>query len=260
MESLTLGACVQGAWLDAFSFIRRNPTIVIVMFAAWIVSMVFTTWLAQPPFIPISAWHLLRAVTTIVRSAVIVVLSMRVMQWAVLGDREAGSIPMFGKAFWRYSGLAIVIALSFIVVALLVFVGRWLLSRFAVIGGVGNSLPITLQVVVTVGLVGFLWARVSLLFCHAAIGRRGRWRASWNDTRGRAWQIVLARFLVGLPVVIGVIGLVLLTWLQRDMLSTTWRYLIPVVICGLSSVGLVADATCSSLLYRQFAKELVDRT
>jgi hypothetical protein len=107
-------------------------------------------------------------------------------------------------------------------------------------------------------LVTFVATRLSLLFCHVAIGRRARWRASWGDTRRHFWRIVISHFLTGLPLQACVVCLFVVTR-SSAINQQALPYLFAVGLALFHSAALILGSTCSSCwLYQRLARALLE--
>lgn len=92
-----------------------------------------------------------------------------------------------------------------------------------------------------------------------AIGGTMQWRASWTDTRGHFWRIVISHLLTALPIQIGVVS----TFIVYRALSTVLdanalAYLLAFGLPLFAATGLIVGAACSCWLCRRFAQTLLE--
>lgn len=260
MGAMAFWECVRETWVEAARFIRHRPLVVASAFAILLVCNAVPLALtgAYGPVPPGSASKLVQWIATSVRLAAVVALSIQVMRYVILGERESHLRRVFGTEFWRYVGLSFVIGIGSIVVALLVVgIGYFLTHSFKAYFG-RASLQLFLWGVIALCVIIFLAVRFSLLFCHVAIGRTARWRASWNDTRGHFWRIIVSHVLAGLPVELCLIGGSALIATLGSAGKSKHPYLVAIVLSLFTSVGLVVGSACASWLYRRFARTLAD--
>ncbi|WP_201644234.1 hypothetical protein [Paraburkholderia metrosideri] len=206
-----------------------------------------------------TASKLLQWITTSVRLVVMLSLSIQVMRDVMLGERELTPRRVFGREFWRYLGLSFAIGVGCIVIAvLLVGVGFLLTRSFKGYFG-GAGLQLVMWSAIALCVISFVATRLSLLFCHVAIGRSLRWRAAWNDTRGRFWRIIVSHVLAALPVEVGLVGVFVLIHLTLGTsVKLTPPYLAAMVLSLFTCAGLVIGATCACWLYRRLARTLLE--
>jgi hypothetical protein len=261
MGAMTYWECVRDAWSDAAKFIqRRRLTVAIafaILFACNAISLVLSG--AQSPISPGGASRLLQLITTPVRLVVMIALPIQVMQYVMLGESESRARSVFGKEFWRYFGLTVAIGTGCIAVALVVIGGGFLLTHtFKVyLGGAVSQLFVLGMIALC--FISFFGARFSLLFCHVAIGRTTRWRASWTDTSGRVWRIVVSHLLASVP--IEVLLIVMFAVVRKSLGTMGERglpYFIAAVLSLLTVAGMIVGSSCACWLYRRLARTLLE--
>jgi hypothetical protein len=262
MDDLTFWACVRYAWLEGGRFVQRKSFIVVVAFAALLACSAASVALSDVhrSVSSVGTSKLTQQVVTLVRFVVMTALPMQVIQYVLLGERDSTSRSMFGKEFWRYVGLAITIGLCCIAIAALWLGGGFLLAHSLRIRFPKFGFQLVVWGAIALCLAVFILTRLSLLFCHVAIGRSARWRASWNDTRGHFWRIVVSHFLTGLPIQACVIVLLAIGRTSMGAINQqALPYLFAVGLSFTSTAGLILGSTCSSWLYKQFARTLLER-
>ena len=182
MQSVTVGQCFRGAWKDAGSAILNRPVMALIMFAFLLLTgyaqlelrpaIAAATAVGGPRFGDGGA-SLGFLICLIMQMLAIAGLSVQVMRYSLLGAKEARSIGFFDKGYWRYFGLCVLLSLllvaTFVVVSTIAvaFTVQWRAHHSRPIFFM--SVPILLVIVFT---AMFIWIRLSLLFCHAAIGAR----------------------------------------------------------------------------------------
>jgi hypothetical protein len=261
MNAITFGACVRDTWTHGGKFIQRRPLTVAVAFVALLACNAAPIGLshAHNPMTPVGASRLMQLIITLVRLAVTVALPMQVMQQIMLGDDESHSRPVFGRDFWRYLGLTTAIGMGGVAIAVLLIGGGFLLAHTLRVHVVGIWFQWAVWGTIALCLVTFVGVRLSLLFCHVAIGRTIRWRASWNDTRGHVWRILVSHLLVAVPLYACMIGIILVAraWFW-PMGQEALAYLFAAGLSLFTSAGLVVGAACACWLYQRLARTLVE--
>lgn len=261
MGAMAFWECVRQAWVDATGFVRRKPFTVAAAFAILLADSAISIESGGLHGLTSSAIasNLLQWIFIPVRFAVMIALPIQVVRYVMLGEQESHPRSVFGKQFWRYFGLCLAIGFGSIVVgALIVAVGFSVTHSFN--GYLGKTgLQLFVWSVIAICVVTFIAIRFSLLFCHVGIGRAIRWRASWRDTRGHFWRIVVSHMLTLAPLEVFLISLfaVLRAWSSTGDRSTS-LYPIAIVVSLFSSVGMVVGATCACWLYRRFARVLLE--
>jgi hypothetical protein len=178
MESITFGQCFRGAWKDTGLAILNRPVAPLFSFALVLIShyMQFEAR-ASLSVTGLSGQsqqrHSMRLVLLLCLSLqwlAVAGLSVQVMRYSLFGDRSTRSFEFFDKGFRRYINLSSSLGLG---IALLLVVGT-LLCLFAMhaLGFDGRSIFLTMMLLVllVIGALFFLYTRLSLLFCNAAIG------------------------------------------------------------------------------------------
>ena len=260
MGTITYLDCARTAWADAWKVVlRRSPPVALALAALLIANIATVTLSRMPVTVPTtSIARLMQDLILLIRSTAILALPMHVMQIIMIGDHEFRLSSIFGKPFWRYLGLGSVIGAGFCGILVLVMVGGFFVFHALGFHKPGIWLPSGLAGVVTFCLLIFVATRLSLLFCHVAIGGTIRWRASWNDTRGHFWKILLSQLLIGLPTQFVMIAIFLLgRVLAKSMGADAWAYLFAIISAPVEVIGLIVGAACLCLLYRRFAETLL---
>jgi hypothetical protein len=263
MEVVTFWRCARDAWSEGGRFVQHKPLAVAIgslaLLACDIVSVVLSH--SHRPFSPISASPILEAVILLVSSVVVTALPIQVMQEIILGEREPRTRPVFGREFWRYLALCLTIGLGCTVLASVVIGGGFLLTDSFGIHFIEAGSQWVVWGVIALCLVTFVATRLSLLFCHVAIGRAIRWRAAWHDTRGHFWLIFVSHFLTIAPLNAFVI---VVSTIDHVSFETTNRRAIPYLLAVgtslCSSAGLIVSATCACWLYQRLARTLLARS
>jgi hypothetical protein len=261
MGTMVFWECIRQAWTEAAKFIRRKPLAIILTFAILLAchAIVQTVGQQHGAVLPASrAVHLIW-LTSIVQMAAVIALPVDVMRYVMLGEQDAGRRRAFGSGFLRYLLLTLIFVIGAIVIgALLIGVGYFLTHFFK--GYFGTTrLQLIAWGVIAACVVSYLGVRFSLLFCHVAIGRAMRWRATWKDTRGHVWRIVLSHLLASVPVQLCLVGTIALTHASiRATGRLPFPYFDAIFRTLFTSVGLVVGATCACWLYRRFAERLLE--
>jgi hypothetical protein len=189
---------------------------------------------------------------------VMTVLPVQVTQHVMLGEHEARTRSVFGKEFWRYLGLCLALGVGCFVLAAMVIGAGFLVVRTLRIHFVADGLQWGVWGAIAFCLVIFVATRLSLLFCHVAIGRRTYWRASWNDTRGYFWRILVSYFLTVAPLDV----CMFVTYAIVDVFSgaanrPALSYLLTVGVSLFTFASLIVSATCACWLYQRLARTLL---
>ncbi|RDV00865.1 hypothetical protein [Trinickia dinghuensis] len=261
MEELTFGSCVWESWLQGGRFVRHNPLTVIaaivVLAASGVIAI--TQYGVHPSPSATLTSGLVRLALELVKVIVMIMLPVQVMRHAMLEEHESSASWLFGKIFWRYLWVGLLLVIICIAILALVFGGGFLLAH-SLESRVLRSFVWIVGGVVAVCLVTILWTRLSLLFCHVAIGRTGGWRASWHDTRGHVWRIGLSHLLTALPIQICAIALILGAYFLfgRTFFSAALPYWVAVGQSLTLPVGLIVGSTCLVWFYRRLANTLLD--
>ena len=263
METATFWDCIWETWAETWKSVSRRPSAVVIALAVLLVAnfaLVALDHMHGP--IPLtSASRLLRSVLGLAKSAVTLALPVQVIQQIMLGEHKFRVGSVFGREFWRYLLLGTIIGLAFCAVAFVVIGGSFLVLHASGFGHGGTRLPLVLLSLVVFCLMMFVATRLSLLFCHVALGGTMRWRASWMDTRGYFWRIVISHFLTALPIQICAGCLLFLGGTaSRAMGMEVQSYLFAIAYSLYVVVGMTVGAACSCWLYRRFAKTLLNRS
>lgn len=269
MGAMGFWECMRQAWSEAAKFIRHRPLAIVVTFA------ILLTCDAIAPIVGRhhEAAHLAGAsigstglsrliwITSIIKLATMMALPVDVMRYVMSGEQEAGPRRAFGSGFLRYVLLTLIFIIGGVAISALVVGGGYFLTHFfkAYLGG--TRLQLTVWGVIAVCVVSYLAIRLSLLFCHVAIGRAMRWRATWKDTGGHFWRIVFSHLLTAVPIQLCMFGaLALVKASVRATGTLPFPYADTMIRSLSASVGLVVGATCACWLYRQFARRLLENS
>jgi hypothetical protein len=261
MEAATFWHCVRDAWTDAWKIVVRRPIAVAIALAVLLVANAVPVTLNHiyGPIPPTGVSRLVQTMTVLVRTAVMIALTVTVMQQIVLGERELRAGDVFGKEFWRYLRFSFLIGIAFCVGAsVLIGSGFFLFYVLGIRHGIW--LPLILFGSIAFCLIFFVATRLSLLFCHVAIGGTTRWRATWSDTRGHFWRIAASHFLTALPMQVVAICIFFLgRAVFRGIDADAQAYLFAIAQAFYAVVGMIVGAACSCWLYRRFAQTLLER-
>jgi len=199
------------------------------------------------------------SICSIMQMFAIAGLSVQVMRYSLLGAEDARSIGFFEKGYWRYVGLCALLGLLVAVFAVVCTVviaftllrhghhGHWVLLML---------LPIAL---VTVCVAMFIWTRLSLLFCHAAIGARASWGAAWRDTRGHFWSILMTHFVTALPLWgIVIVFVAIKRTAVGSMTTDGFAYWSSVGGALWMIFAISLGAACSAWLYRRYSATILE--
>jgi hypothetical protein len=186
-------------------------------------------------------------------------LSVQVMRYSLLGADEARSISFFDKGYWRYVGLCALLGLLVLVFAVVAtVVVAFTLRRHGHQGRSAFLMLLPLVLVIAV-VAMFIWIRLSLLFCHAAIGARASWGAAWRDTRGRYWSILTTHSVTALP--LWGIGIVLIAIKRKaagSMTTDGFAYWSSVGGALWMIFAISLGAACSAWLYRRYSAAILE--
>lgn len=258
MEAITFRQCVKGAWRDGWRYVRHRPALVAAMFAmAWLAPFAETALRPDriPPFrvvtwIPLGMFELAETV-------LFSLLTVQAVRFVLLDSREADAEPLFGRNYWRYLGLACVLYLFIAFVAVL-GLALWAAVAFALTKHQPDLSSLVRiakgpSILLIIGIAFFIWLRFSLLSTHVAIGGAVRVRATWSDTRGHCWSLLLTSMVAALPmmVVSGAMALGEVAARQHGLggVDAFGR--------AIANVGTFCiSAACSAWLYRRYAVRL----
>lgn len=275
MTAITFRQCFEGAWRDAWRLATRRPALVLWLWAVMLATGLADTALQRRglPRAGTQAAALLRIrlLFGAVQLAALSGLAVQTMRFTLSGAWVAGLAAFLGRDFWRYLGLgaamlplylamsaAWLVAAAIVAGSLALFQTRYGLHDRSFVAGLVSGV-LASSALVGVGAMAFVGARLSLLFCHVAVGRSARWRAAWSDTRGHCWSIWFAQGAVALSVggafaAFLLVGAIVL-W------GTRWQPQFAYVSALGQSVWAVAScctsSACSAWLYRRFAATLL---
>ncbi|GAB2891964.1 hypothetical protein GCM10027093_28960 [Paraburkholderia jirisanensis] len=255
MEALTFKDCFRDAWTDAANVARNRPVMMLVAVAGLLACGAISFALSHTPGAAArgSAVPLLLLPVALVRMAILTALPVQVIQQILRGSTGRTS-AIFGREFWRYLGFGLLLGIGAALVA----------GVFGVLGYLafvesGNAhAPVWLRVgavgLVTLGVLLFAGCRMSLMFCHIATGGPMRWRASWQDTRGHVWRIIVSHFLTLLPIQLAGVGLGIAGafWIPRGHTGAL-DYLLQLCSALFWVAALTVGGACSCWLYKRLA-------
>ncbi|WP_423391955.1 hypothetical protein [Burkholderia sp. LMG 21824] len=191
--------------------------------------------------------------------AVVACVWVFVMRYTVSSKSEARLRSIFNRGLWGFIKLSVVVGFGILLISGIVAV----LITFGIVRyGSGWSraqiISASCVLIVLILLVLFyLMARVSLLYCQAALERKMLWRAGWHDTSGHVGSILITHFIAGLPnlclMFVGYVGAWMLA--KRGFVGVT--YLRLAIETLTMFVGTYVGAACSGWLYRRYANELL---
>jgi len=269
MQSVTVGQCFRGAWKDAGLAILNRPFMVLIIFAFLLLTgyaqielrlaIAAAAAAAGGPRFGHAGASLGLTICSIMQMFAIAGLSVQVMRYSLLGAEEARSIGFFDKGYWRYLGLCVLLGLLaavFAVVCTVIFV-------FTLLGHGHHSrsaflMPLLIALV-TVGVAMFIFIRLSLLFCHAAIGARASWGAAWRDTRGHFWSIMMIHLMISLPLIGIVISFVAIKQkVVGNIMTDGFAYWSSVGWALWMIFAISLGAACSAWLYRRYSASILE--
>jgi hypothetical protein len=264
MQTITFRQCVEGAWRDAWRYVHDQRSFVTAIFViAWFAPFVENALLPDtlPPFrfmtwVPVGVFELLKIALT----SILVVQATR---HVLLGNRTAAADPLDSRIYCRYLGysygLAVLVLAMMALTIALVLGFAFMATLLAPLTPHNNQLLILLPIVVGIGslvgmgVVGFVWTRLSLLATHVAIGGALQVRATWADTRGHCWSIGLTQAVSVLPMVAVSCAVVTCrTSANHHGLAGLCAFGEAVAEVAALCVG----AACSAWLYRRYAGAL----
>jgi hypothetical protein len=255
MGALTFKDCFRDAWTDAAHVVRKRPVMMLVAVAGLVVCGAISLALSHTPGAAArgSAVPLLLLPVGLVRLAILTALPVQVIQQILRGATGRTS-AIFGREFWRYLGFGVLLGIGVAIIAGVLGV----LGYLAFVESGNRHAPVWLRVgvvgLITAAVLLFVCCRVSLMFCHIATGGPVRWRASWQDTRGHVWRIIVSHFLTLLPIQIAIVvlGIAAAFWIPRGHAGAL-GYLLEVGGALFWVVGLTVGGACSCWLYKHLA-------
>jgi hypothetical protein len=268
MQSVTVGQCIRGAWKDAGLAILNRPFMALIIFAFLLLTSyaqielrlaIAAAAAAGGPRFGHAGVSLGLTICSIVQMFAIAGLSVQVMRYSLLGAEEARSLDFFDKGYWRYLGLCVLLGLLatvFAVVCTVVFV-------FTLLGHSHHSrsaflMPLLIALV-TVGLTVFIFIRLSLLFCHAAIGAQASWGAAWRDTQGHFWSITMIHIVTSLPLIgIVIVFVAIKRTVMGNLTTDGFAYWSSVGWALWMIFALSLAAACSAWLYRRYSASILE--
>jgi hypothetical protein len=267
MESITFGQCFRGAWKDAGLAILNRPVAPLITFALLLMTSYMRYEMrgslgasALPGQSPQGQFlRLLLVLCLLMQWIAVAGLSVQVMRYSLFGVGSTGSFGFFDKGFRRYMRLSSLLAFGMIV---LIAAGTLLpLLALRKHGYHGRSIipMMILSVLVAIGATLFVYTRLSLLFCNAAVGARASWSAAWNDTRGHFWSIAMTHVVTNLPNLVFVIVFALANRIVSPKVSAdTFAYWSAVVYAFWWTAATSSSAACSAWLYRRFSVRVLE--
>lgn len=267
MTSITMGQCIKGAWKDGILAIIERPVFTLVIFALLLCIAnlqidlrLKAVVLAQQGLS--GAAHqgrLLQSGCTLLSVLVTCGLSIHVFRFSLGETKATGLQWLVDGTLWRYFGLSLAMGLLILLPIVLIVggvIGIAMLTHVHAIKG-----PMVCTLLIMGGFMIFALARLSLLFCHIALGRRGKWRAAWGDTRGHFWAIFCTQLLAALPLyavggAVAIAGTALHALTKGDSSSSTSWLALGQALWTLITISV--GVASSAWLYRRFATTLLD--
>jgi hypothetical protein len=266
MESITLGQCFRGAWRDAGHAALSRPFVFLAVFA-----LLFTlSYLSIEAHMAVrAAAHSGAGLAVAVHGAgkslasafgqwlLMSVIAVQVMRFSLLGSDRSGRLGLFDSGFFRYLGLSAALGVVIVVAALVIGVGVSALLHLSGASGSSVKAALATLIVLTGCAVSYLYTRVSLSFCDAAVRGHAPYRVSWRATRGHYWAIAGAHIATLLPyLVIAVpIGLVV-NIAARATLGENAAWAAAIIQTLSTMIWGASAAACSAWLYRRFGETL----
>lgn len=274
MASITIGQCIKGAWRDGMLAIIERPVFTLAIFSLLLgISSLqidlhshaaALTTSAVPGRLSVSdRW--LQLACGLMRIVLICCLTIHVIRYTLLGLESPWPRWLVDGTLWRYVRLNVVIGIiAALIIAVLTACGIGVAALLVVKGVHAGRSPTVIVVTVLLLALGcffaFAMVRLSLLFCHTAIGRRTTWRAAWSDTRGHVWAMVGTHVLTSLPIMLPLLLVFVLSRRFLDITSndnsfTSWLALGQTLWV---IVGISIGAASSAWLYRRFAAGVLE--
>lgn len=215
MEHITFGNCFKGAWKDVWLMLLNKPMMILIAsivlsFVSYIqinLQQMLAIAVAGSPNSEHRGLSLTLSLCVIIISVIASVISVQMMRYSLLGAGPARSRGLFDEGFFGYMGLCFLIGLAVVVffagvVPTAVIVWGIILVKL----GYGAHILLFASVfgIAAFSAVFFVCVRLTLLFCHVAVGRGLHWRAAWRDTHGHVWSIWGTHLVTCLPIVVAV--------------------------------------------------------
>jgi hypothetical protein len=280
-QPITLGQCFRGSWRDTGRAIRAMPTLFLVAFALIFLAIAGSGAFLETPQAAVSFTapggalgshasignSLTLIAIEFVQWVVLAVLAVQVIRFAMAASAEAGvdtrarqdvpTIRLWDTGVRRYLVLCIAMAAAYVAMAVGIVLVVLVLRLVGVTGGSSYAASATLAVLALCGM-SYIWARLSLLFPHTAVGGQLQWRAAWNDSRSHFWMIATTAVVVILPVmaVSTVISVMAELMGTVDSLGAI-TYGVLIIQSAATLLYASTTATCSVWLYRRYAAQLV---
>jgi hypothetical protein len=280
-QPITLGQCFRGSWRDTGRAIRAMPTLFLVAFALIFLAIAGSGAFLETPQAAVSFTapggalgshasignSLTLIAIEFVQWVVLAVLAVQVIRFAMAASAEAGvdtrarqdvpTIRLWDTGVRRYLVLCIAMAAAYVAMAVGIVLVVLVLRLVGVTGGSSYAASATLAVLALCGM-SYIWARLTLLFPHTAVGGQLQWRAAWNDSRSHFWMIATTAVVVILPVmaVSTVISVMAELMGTVDSLGAI-TYGVLIIQSAATLLYASTTATCSVWLYRRYAAQLV---
>jgi hypothetical protein len=241
-------------WRDSVAFVRARPILVLLVFALQL-AIAFAAPLLGPLAGSDSTKALygeLHGILQIGDGVLKIGLAVQAVRYVLLTDAPQ-TAPFFGKPFWRYLGICIVLLGAGLACVLLGGGGFGILLHVLNINPPAMTQVLLLVPFVVLAL--FVALRLNLVFGRAALGLSARWRDAWHDSRGHVWWMAGWYFLAPLPLN----ALAVLYW--RGILHLAPQAIAPSawttpVQTLFTTLAFVLNSACSAWIYRRFADRL----
>jgi hypothetical protein len=270
MENITFYQCFKGAWKDVWLMLVNKPITIFVVFALLsfvcyvqinLRNAVAELVVAGGPHSGHEGMSLTLSLCVIISSVMLIVVSVQMMRHSLLGADLSRSLELFDEGFFGYVGLCFLIGL-----VVVVFLAGVFPTAVIGVGFIQIKLGYRAHILIfasTFGLAAlsaviFVGVRLTLLFCHVAVGRGLPWRAAWRDTNGHVWSIWSTHFVTCLPILIVVVvgylvGHNAIVHPSSAMQTSFWAAF--QAICAIVAVSV--SAASSAWQYRRFADHIL---
>lgn len=260
MQAIGFWQGVKRTWRDAVGFVRDRVELVAVMMLLVLAWRGIMLGLVKTPIAPggistaATLGRSLLQLTAICVGAIAQAgLSIQVIRYVLIDDKQQARIPFFAKPLRRSIIIAFQIGFFF-VAGMIVLTGVMFLFRHAAAPHFTRPAFIT-AFVLFVCAAFYIGMRLCLLYCGAALDQPTRWGIAWRDTEGHFWQIALTYVVTALPIY--VLMLCIGAGVRFAMAAhAEAQYLALPIQALITTILIVIGAACTAQLYRRFAKQL----